>query len=160
MISDKVYLNKIGFLVNDKYRLELKWKKVVYDKGVCYLKGAYFTGPVVKDLMEVRNNDFILLDFFKQYYMYAADIYIVELHWGIVNHELANNKINVSNVYLKHPTELNNVPKLRNKDYILINTEGHEAETHMFYPTYKAVVLNEFGEAYNFWNVDGEFRKV
>lgn len=160
MISEKVYIDKLGFLKDSKYRLDLNWKSVKYDKGICYLKGAYLTGPVLKYLEEVSPNDFILLDFHKQYYIFSSDIYIVHFAWGDLKNDFANNKIHLYNSYLKHTTELNNVPKLRNKDSIMINTKGHDLETHMYYPTYKAMVLNEFGDVYNFWNVEGEFRKV
>lgn len=160
MMPDKVFLDKLGFITDDKYRLELRWNKAVYDKNVCKLKGAYFCGPVLNDIEELRHNDHILLDLFKQYYIFSASVYIVTFSWGQVKHDIVKNRIDLKDASLTHPVELNKVPKLRNKDYILINTKGHDIETHHSYPTYQSMVLNEFGEVYNFWKVEGSFRKV
>jgi hypothetical protein len=160
MISDKVYLDSIGFINDSDYRLELRWNKVVYDKNICRLNGAYFCGPVLNKAEEIQPNDYILLDMYKQYYIFSLSVYIINLSWGNVKHNTINNKVSLSNVVLTHPVEMNKVPKLRNKDYILINTKGHDIETHYNFPTYKAMVLNEFGEAYKFYNVEGSFRKV
>ena len=159
MLSEKVYKEKIGFLVDDMYRLELKWSSVSYNKGFCYLKGAYFCGPTIKHASEIQSNNFMLLDFFKQYYIFASNVYIVNFKWGRVNYDNKNNKVNLFNACLEHTTEINKVPKIRNKDYIVINTKGHDEKNHMFNPTYKAMLVNELGEPYNFWNVEGGFLK-
>ena len=160
MLSDKVFLNKLGFISDDKYRLELRWKKAVYDKNVCKLTGAFFCGPVLSNIEQLRDNDYILLDLYKQYYIFSKSVYIVNFSWGVVKHDLINNKIYLSDAVLTHPVEMNTVPKVRNKDYLLINTKGHDIETHHKYPTYKAMLLNEVGEVYNFWKIEGSFRKI
>jgi hypothetical protein len=63
-------------------------------------------------------------------------------------------------VTLSHDTELNRVPKLKDDDYLVIDTEDHEAEKHSQYPTYVTIVVNVDGKAYNFWNHHGIYRKV
>ena len=117
MLSEKVYKDKIGFLWDDIYRLELRWKSVFYDKGKCFLKGAYFQGPTLKYAGEIQPNNFMLLDFYRQYYIFASDIYIVNFKWGQVNYDNKNGIINLINAFLEHTTEINKVPKIRNKDY-------------------------------------------
>lgn len=160
MISDKEFNKKIGFLLGEKYRLELHWSKIKYNKGLCRCSGAYFSGPALQFAEKIEPNNFLLLDLFKQYFMFSKTVFIVNLSWDEVEYKSDNMIIKLSNVFLKHELELNKVPKLNNKDYIVINTKNHDRSTHHLFPTYEGIVVNEFGEAYNFWNTDGRFRKV
>ncbi len=65
------------FLISERYRLEVHWKKVIYEReGVCNLKGAYFSGPALSDAEEVQSNDEILLDFYSQYIVLVKNVYV------------------------------------------------------------------------------------
>ena len=160
MFTEKKYNEKIGFLLGEKYRLELHWDKVSYRKGTCHIIGSYFSGPALQFAEEIQPNNFILLDMYRQYFIFAATAYLVNLSWGDVKYDPINTRIHLSNVTLKQDTEINKVPKIRNSDYLVINTTGHDAETHMLRPTYDGILVNRDGEAYNFWKVEGSFRKV
>ena len=51
---------------------------------------------------------------------------------------------------ITHATELNSVPKLKDTDYLIIDTEDHEAEKHPFNFLYKTFVVNEDTHLYRF----------
>ena len=159
MLSDKEFNKRIGFLLGEKYRLDLKWNSVIYNENICYFKNATFSGPAIQFAERVEPNNMMLLDFFKQYFMFAKTAYIANFSWGDIKY-LDNNIILLGNAKLEHDSEINKVPKMRNTDYVVINTTNHDAEKHIWHPTYDSVVVNELGEAYNFWNVEGHFRKV
>lgn len=160
MLSNKEFYKRIGFIVDDKYRLELRWSGVSYSKGQCIFKDAAFSGPTMKYADKIGPNNSILLDLYKQFFMYAKAAYLATLSWDNVSYLQDGMVAHLSNVRLNHINELNKFPKIRSTDYIVINTKGHDSETHMFNPTYVATVVNSTGEAYNFWNIDGRFRKV
>lgn len=137
-------------LLGEKYRLELHWKKAVYEKeSICDLKGAYFSGPALSDAEEVQSKDEILLDFYSQYIVFVKNVYVGKLSWGIVKYN-KDNTISLSDAKITHATELNKVPKLKDNDYLVIDTSNHEMAVHMFNLTYKTYVVNEGGESYNF----------
>jgi hypothetical protein len=45
---------------------------------------------------------------------------------------------------------INVVPKLRNNDYIVIDTENHEDEKHQYNMLYSAYLVGKNGALYNF----------
>lgn len=150
------YDKKLGlpdiFTTRDFYRLELRWKNVIYaNEGDCEIVDAYFSGPVLKHAEKIEQNSFMLLDFYKQYYVFAKNAYIATFSWGEVIYN-KDNTISLKNTHIKHDTELNKVPKLNSGDYIIIDTIGHEKEIHDFNLTYNTYVLNENEELYNFWD--------
>ena len=51
---------------------------------------------------------------------------------------------------MAHDTELNRVPKLKDNDYLVIDTENHEVEKHLFNMLYKTFVVNETTSLYMF----------
>lgn len=137
------------FSLGEKFRLELHWEKVVYEKdGVCFLKGAYFSGPVLKQAQKLNNNDHILLDFFQQYFVVVNNVYVAKLSWGEV--EYNNNVVVLKEAKILHDTELNKAPKLNDNDYLVIDTKGHEVEEHPFNPVYKTYVVNNDTQLYRF----------
>jgi len=160
-MDDKTFEHKIGFfLLGEKYRLELHWSDVLYEKdGECKLKNAYFSGPVLQFAEKIEPNNSMLIDFYKQYYIFAANVYIATLSWGEVVYN-KDDTVTLKNAVISHDTELNRVPKFKKTDYLVIDTEGHDAETHAQYPTYNTIVVKEDGKAYNFWYYHGEYRKV
>jgi hypothetical protein len=138
------------FDLTDRFRLELRWTKVAYTKeGVCKITGAKFTGPALADALKLENNDHILLDFFKQYLVLVENVYIGKFSWGEVTYE-KDGTISLKNTKLTHDTELNKVPKLKDSDYLIIDTSNHEVETHPFNPVYRTYVVNEDTALYKF----------
>jgi len=136
------------FLLEDKYKLELKWKKVRYEDGVCYLKSAYFSGPVLKYAEKIEANNSIDLDFYKHYFIIVENVYIGKLSWGKVDY--INDKVFLSDCRLTHKSEINKVPKLLDNDILVIDCKLHEREIHGFYPNYNTYVLNENTQVYEY----------
>jgi len=138
------------FLLAERYRLELHWEKVVYKKDcVCELKGAYFSGPALQIAEKINENDSINIDFYRQYIILVKNVYVGKLSWaGVIYNK--NNTVGLKNAKLTHDTELNRVPKLKNSDYLVIDTETHEAAVHRFNLVYTSYVINENGVLYKF----------
>jgi len=138
------------FSLSEKYRLELRWEQTVYSTpGICQLINAYFTGPALSDAQRVNDNDFIMLDFFKQYMIMVSNVYVAKLSWSTVTYK-NNGVIYLNNAIISHDTELNNVPRLNNNDYLIIDTSNHEVAQHAFNLVYRTYVVNETTQLYNF----------
>lgn len=137
-----------SFLSREKYRLDIKWDSVRYEEGICIFKGAYFSGPVLKLAEQIEPNDKIELDFFKQYFILVDNVYIGTFSWEEVTY--AEDKILLSNCTLTHKSELHKVPKLEDKDMLIVDCKLHEAETHSFNPTYRTYVSNSDTQVYSF----------
>lgn len=138
------------FLLSERYRLELHWKKANYEReGLCKLQDAFFSGPVLKMTQKINGNDHINLDFFKQYLVFVKNVYVAKLSWGEVIYN-KNGTVTLKDAIIAHATELNRVPKFGNTDYIVIDTQKHEAATHQFYLVYESFVVNENGELCSF----------
>jgi hypothetical protein len=138
------------FLLGEKYRLELHWKKAVYEQeGICRLEGAYLSGPALKIAEKIRGRDSINLDFYRQYTIFVKHVYVAVLEWSDV---IYNNDgtITLNDAVLAHGTELNRVPQFKNNDYIVIDTQKHEASTHHMHLVYESFVVNENGDLYKF----------
>lgn len=136
------------FRVEDKYRLELHWTSVVYNvEAIANLNGAYFKGPVLKEVAEMEQQDSMHLDFKGQYICMVPFYYVAVLSWQGVNQTVE--KISLDNVTLKNKN-LNSVPKLRNDDYILIDTKEHDDVKHPYILTYPAYLLKFDGELCTF----------
>ena len=150
MNLDKLLDIRSTLFLSDKYRLDLTWEKVVYEvKGVCMLYNAKFSGPALQYAERIKPNDFILLDFYRQYYTKVDTAYIVKFEWGEVIYN-SNGSVSLKDAKLIHETELNKVPKFTNSDNIVIDTKGHDREDHDFNITYNAYVVNENFQLYNF----------
>lgn len=136
------------FSISERYRLELHWSGVDYlEDGKAVLKGCYFSGPVLNQVMELQSNDSIDMDFVNQYYIFIESYYIAKLSWGEVKH--TNNKIFLYNVLLENKF-LNSIPKLNNDDYIIIDTSKHEDEQHMYNLVYTSYLIRNDGTFYDF----------
>ena len=138
------------FQLGEKYRLELVWDAVTYIDNVCIFTNACFQGPVLYFAEKIESNNFMYLDFFKQYFILVDNVYIGKLSWGNVVYE--GNKVKLENCVLTHESELHKVPKLENTDILIIDCKQHERETHAFYTTYKTYVSNLDLQVYNFIN--------
>lgn len=138
------------FSLGEKFRLELRWEKASYDKeGICDLTAAYFSGPVLMQAQKLNSNDHILLDFFSQYFVVVSNVYVAKLSWGETEYN-NNGTISLKDAKITHDTELNKAPKLRDSDYLIIDTKGHEVEEHPFNPVYRTYVVNNDTQLYNF----------
>jgi hypothetical protein len=138
------------FRLGEKYRLELSWGSIEYEDDICFLNLAFFSGPVLQFAEKIEANNFMYLDFFKQYFILVDNVYIGKLSWGEVFYN--NDKVFLSNCTLTHESELNKVPKLESTDILVIDCQQHERETHAFYTTYKTYVSNRDLQVYNFIN--------
>jgi len=138
------------FSIGEQFRLELHWEKAIYEQdGICKLQKVYFSGPVLSNAQRIAENDYILLDFFEQYFIVAKNVYVAKLSWGEVDYN-ADGRVYLSNVYISHNTELNRVPKLNSNDYLIIDTANHQVEYHSFNMVYKTYVVNCDTNLYNF----------
>ena len=139
---------KYKMLFGEKYRLELHWKKAVYEKDCkAILEGCYFSGPVLDQVLELNQKDSIRLDFVNQYRLFVESYYIADLFWKGVKH--IPDKILLSKVVLENKY-LNSVPKLMDNDYIVIDTSTHEDKNHFYNLVYMSYLLREDGTLYSF----------
>lgn len=140
----------MGFLLSERYRLELHWKKVLRPKaGEMHLTNAYFSGPVLAQADRINNNDTIRLDFCSQLVLLTKAVYVADLKWGEVIYNKAGT-ITLKNAMIEYDPDLNGIPNLETKDHIVIDTSGHENNKHLYnflYPTY---VVDRDSELYDY----------
>ena len=138
------------FNLSDRFRLELHWQDVVYNRdGVCELKEAYFTGPALAEALRLNDNDHIMLDFFHQYLVLVKSVYVGKFSWGEVVYN-SDGTISLKDSKITHDRELNKVPKLKKDDYLVIDTKDHEVEKHPFNIVYRTYVVNGESDLYRF----------
>lgn len=138
------------FSLSERYRLELHWSKVFYDtEGICKLSNAKFSGPALNEALKLNDNDFILLDFFKQYFLVVSGVYVAKLSWGMVTYN-SDGTISLGDAMITHDTQLNKAPKLLDTDYLVIDTSDHEVEKHAFSTVYRTYVVNVDTNLYKF----------
>ena len=138
------------FSLAEMYRLEVHWGKVLYEQdGVCRLVGAYLSGPALSIADKINSNDKISVDFYKQYYLIVKNVYVATLSWGDV---IYNDKgvVLLEDAALTHNNTLNKAPKLKDTDYFIIDTQNHEAATHVFNLVYTTYVVDGDGVLYVF----------
>lgn len=157
-MDDKTYEKLLGvrsgFFMGDKYRLDLRWSKTSYEKeGICNLHEAVFSGPALSFAEKITDNNNISLDFCKQYFILARNIYVGKLSWGSVEY-LKDNIVKLHNCKITHDIDLNRVPSLHDTDKLVIDTSGHDAEVHAFNPVYISYVVDHDWSVYNF-NIKG-----
>ncbi len=138
----------MGFRIAEKYRLEIRWKKAIYEQeGLARLEKCYFTGPVLKEVNQINQEDHMNLDFSNQYIIFVPSYYIGRLSWKGANQ--TPEAIYLTDVLFKNKY-INSVPKLNNDDYIVIDTKNHEEEKHHFHLTYPSYLIRFDGELYKF----------
>ena len=136
------------FSVSERFRLEIHWKKVIYDQeGVAKLEGCYLSGPVIKEVAKMEQKDTISLDFGNQYVIFTPNYYVARLSWEGVRH--TPHRIYLDNAILKNKF-LNSVPNLNYNDYIIVDTKNHEDDKHQYHLSYPAYLIKFGGEIYNF----------
>lgn len=138
------------FLLSERYRLELHWKKAVRPKaGVIHLRDAYFSGPVLAEAQKINDNDHIRLDFCRQMIVLVKNVYVADLHWGEVVYN-KNGTITLKNARIEYDEKLKGIPNLEEKDYLVIDTQGHEPENHAFNLLYPAYAVDRDGSLYDY----------
>lgn len=138
------------FLLSEKYRLELHWKNVERPApGLMLLKDAYFSGPALTQADKINNNDHIPLDFCSQYTILVKGVYVAKFHWNEVVYN-EDRTISLSNARIEFNPEIKGIPNLMNKDYLVIDTSGHENTKHLYNVLYPAYVVNEDSQVYDF----------
>ena len=138
------------FDLSDRYRLELHWNKLEYNRdGQCSVRGAVFKGPALNEAQQIEDNNHIMLDFYHQYIYLVRKIYVAKFSWGEVVYN-PNGTVSLKDTTIAHATELNKVPKLKDTDYLIIDTEDHETDKHPFNFLYKTFVVNEDTYLYRF----------
>lgn len=136
------------FNISERFRLEIHWDKASYNTdGEVYLEGCYLSGPVLREVASMNDEDNIKLDFVKQYVIFIKSFYITALSWTGVKR--ITNKIYLDNVTLSH-SNLNVLPKLKNRDYIIVDTKNHEDEKHNYNMNYTSYLAKEDGTLYDF----------
>ena len=136
------------FSISEKFRLEIHWKKAVYEQeGTAELEGCYLSGPVLKEIAEMNQKDVIALDFGNQYIVLVPNYYVAKLSWEGVRH--TPDKIYLDNAILQNKF-LNSVPNLNNDDYIAVDTKNHEDEKHQYHLSYISYLVKHDGELHNF----------
>ena len=72
----------VKFVLSEKFTLELKWKKIVYESDeYCELADAYFTGPALNIAQKIEGNQHIMLDFKEQYPIITKNFYVAKFSW-------------------------------------------------------------------------------
>lgn len=132
----------------DKYKLYLRWSDIVYHSdGVATLEGCTFSGPVLQIAAKIEAPDSIDLDLTPQTLSLLDSYYIVKLSWQEVEYQ-------ESGVLLKGATLTNDflktIHKFSSGDYIVINTEKHEEETHAFNLVYESQIVRRDQTPYKF----------
>ncbi len=127
--------------VLNKFRLELRWDKVGYPtEDMAALKGAYFTGPVLKEAAKISPNDQLMLDMTYQHMIFIPDYYQALLQWKGV--EYRDDKVFLKGATLKGK-HLNSIEPLTAADFILIDCKEHEEKKHPYHLVYWAEVCKE-----------------
>lgn len=134
--------------MREKYKLFLSWSGVEYkDDNTVYLYDPVFTGPVLKEIAKINDNDAIRLDLSLQYVKTISSWEIAVLSWEKVLKQDVNEVI-FSRAEIKSD-QLTRIKLLSANDSIMINTENHEDEKHTYNFVYDAVVLKADNEPYD-----------
>lgn len=123
-----------------RYRLELHWDRVEYSKDdTAVLKGAYFTGRVLKNAARINEEDQLVLDMTAQHLILPAmaDYYQAVLKWRGV--EYKEDRVCLREACIKGKY-VNSLEKLEDSDWVLINCKGHEEKDHPHLLVYWAEV--------------------
>lgn len=138
------------FSLSERYRLELRWKKVLRPKaGVMHLVDAYFCGPALAQADKINDNDTIRLDFCSQLVILVKSVYVGDLRWGEVSYN-KDEVIDLKNARIEYDPNIKGIPNLKDKDYLVIDTSGHENEKHLYNMLYPSYVISKDSELYNY----------
>jgi hypothetical protein len=133
----------------DKYKLELRWEGLEYhsDSVLC-LKGATFSGPVLREAAKLQSPDRIDLDLTPQLLTVMDSYYIIRLEWQGCEY-LNDGTIKLRDVTLTNKF-LKTLHKFQDGDYLIINTEKHEEATHAFHLVYESYAVRKDSKPYDY----------
>lgn len=118
-----------------KYKLFIKWDKISYLKNNCAsLKNVCLSGPVMKEVEKINDGDSIIIDLSSESSLYTGDFYFLKLSWGKVVYKEGN--AHLKNAVLSS-SNLNNMNKFTDSDYLVVDTEKHERSVHSYNLVYK-----------------------
>ena len=138
-----------NFLISERFRLELHWKKCIHSKaGEMHFTDAYFSGPVLKQAEKMNDSDHITLDFSGQTMIIVKGVYTGTFVWNGV--EYGDGKIFLKAAVMLYDKDLKNIPKLNDSDYLVIDTRDHENEKHNYNALYTTYVVNKGDELYDY----------
>lgn len=124
--------------VLQKYRLELHWGSIEYpQEDLAVLKGAYFTGPVLKNAAKINEEDQLILDLTTQHLIFVPDYYQGTLKWKGIEYRADKIFLKEASIKSKY---INSIEPLRKNDFILIDCKKHEHNIHAFNLVYFAEV--------------------
>jgi len=133
--------------MREKYKLFLSWDSVEYKNDeLVYINKPIFTGPVLKEVAKIQDNDSINLDLSLQYVKTISSWEIAKLSWGKVLKQ-ATNEVIFDYAIIKSD-QLVKVKLLSNNDSMVIDTEKHEESKHQFNLVYDAIILKCDNEPY------------
>jgi len=132
------------YQLGSKYQLNLTWKRVDYDSNgvLARLEGCIFSGPALGLANRINNNDYIDIDLTSHSsLLFPKSWLVLRLEWGEVIYRPEDGVL-LKNAVLRH-NRPGFVGKLRDADYIVIDTAKHEEATHHMYPLYEGLVIDE-----------------
>ena len=135
------------FHISERYKLEIHWQHIKYEKEIAFLSSCFLSGPVIKELAKLNEKDYIRLDFSNAYIIFVKDSYVATFSWAGTKN--VDNKILLDSVKMENK-HLNSVPKLNSNDYIVVDCENHENEKHQQFMVYDAYLIRQDGERYSF----------
>lgn len=139
------------FLLSEKFRLEVHWENPIYEKeGSCRFSKLWFSGPALQIAQKINNGDHIMLDVYSQYIHLVKGAFVIKLAWKEVKYDEDGGRVFLSDAKLEHDNELNNVPKLNDTDYFVIDTSNHESSIHHYNLVYKTLLINSNNTIYRF----------
>lgn len=136
------------FNISERYRLEVHWKSLEIVEGTVLFEGAYMCGPVLAQLSKINPNDSIRLDFKDQYVLVINNFFAPKLSWTSVTY--ANDIIELGDAILEDTSNLSRIPKINKTDCIIIDTENHEDDKHMYNLVYTSFIVNDDNNIYRF----------
>lgn len=138
------------FSLSNKYSLELRWSEMCWIPAKGYtLHNAKFNGPVLQIANEILSNDKMILDFYKQFYKYCTTPFLSEVSWGNVTYESHRREVLLGDCLLSYSNELQSVVPLSKDNWLLIDTQNHTIDEHVFSLTYLTYIMDAFGELYD-----------
>ena len=128
--------------MKEKYKLYVCWNNVEYlGNSIIRLSGARFFGPALKIAAHINDNDSISLDVTSQCIEVLNGWEIATLRWGSVASQTAS-EVSLNDAVLVSD-KIAASRLLSRGDRLLIDTENHEDDKHIFNFVYKTKIINE-----------------
>jgi hypothetical protein len=127
--------------MKNRFKLYLSWESIEYKSSTkIALTGARLFGPVLKEVARINSNDSIHLDLTSQFIITSGAWEIAIFSWGEVLKQ-SNEYIELSGASIESE-QLVNFKKLSNTNMLLIDTEAHQEEKHMYNFVYNTKIID------------------